>query len=69
VSDPVSLGEDNVLVSDLPYVSCTQRVLAERMIIMLAHSCAHVVNFVFAGRNSGRKRKKEKRNGSFMFVR
>ena len=44
---PTLVGLDELLVSDLPDFSYAQRLLAERMIIIVAHFCTWVVNFLF----------------------
>ncbi len=44
------------LASYLPHFCCAQRLLAERMITMVAYFHAPVVNFIFGGRNSGQSK-------------
>lgn len=51
--DLLSFGLVELLASDLLHFSCAQRILAERMIPIVAHFCAQVVNFIFGDRNSG----------------
>ena len=53
-----SVGLVVLLASYLPHFSCAQRLLAERMITIVAYFRAEVVNFIFGGRNSGQSKKK-----------
>lgn len=46
-------GLVELLASWLLDFSCAQRLLAGKMITMVAHFPARVVNFIFGGRNSG----------------
>ena len=50
---PCLVGLVERLISWLLHFSCAQRLLAERMIIIVAHFRTQVVKFIFAGRNSG----------------
>ncbi len=50
-----SAGLDGIAVFSLPHISGAQRLLAERMITIVAHFRTQVVKFIFAGRNSGQE--------------
>ena len=54
--DLLSAGLVELPASDLPHFSCAQRLLAERMITIVAYFRAEVVNFIFGGRNTGQNR-------------
>jgi hypothetical protein len=56
VPDLVSVGLVELLAFDLPDFCCAQRLLAERIIPMVAYFRAQVVNFIFGGRNSGQSK-------------
>jgi hypothetical protein len=56
-----SAGLDGIAVFSLPHVSGAQRLLAERMITIVAHFRAQGVKFLFAGRNSGQPNKSTER--------
>ncbi|SPF36636.1 hypothetical protein SBA1_160006 [Candidatus Sulfotelmatobacter kueseliae] len=51
--DLFSVGLVELLAFDLPHFCCAQRLLAERMITIVAYFRAEVVHFIFGGRNSG----------------
>ena len=48
-------GLVELLASWLRYFSCARRLLAQRMITIVAYFRALAVNFIFAGRNSGQE--------------
>jgi hypothetical protein len=54
------VGLVELLTSYLPHFSCAQRLLAEKMITIVAHFLTDVVKFIFNGRNSGQ----EQNNGT-----
>jgi hypothetical protein len=56
------VGLVELLASELPHFSCAQRLLAERMIIIVAHFRSEVVNFIFGGRNYGQNRNEHARD-------
>jgi len=56
VPDLLSVGLVELRASDLPHFSCAQRLLAERMITIVAYFRVQVVNFIFGGRNTGQNR-------------
>jgi hypothetical protein len=47
------VGLAELPTSWLPHFSCARRLLAERMINIVAHFRTEVVKFIFSGRNSG----------------
>ncbi len=54
-----SVGLVELLASYLPHFSCAQRLLAEKMITIVAYFRARVVEFIFGGRNTGQRKSKE----------
>ena len=66
--DLLSVGLVELPASDLPHFSCAQRLLAERMITIVAYFRAKVVNFIFGGRNTGQNAERTEKRGVFLKV-